>query len=216
MDTSDVREGTTVYLPVFHPGALFYFGDGHAAQGDGEVCGSGLETSMEVAFRFDLRKKKAIAWPRLEDAEHLMVAGSARPLTDALRIAFVELIDWLVAEHGFGKADAYQLVSQVAVVRVANVVDPLYTVVAKFPKRLPARERRARRRRGREPGRRLADMPWTEAEGYLTGDRVVVLPAGGGGQGARSAPAAAQRRDPGRVLRRGGWSRRGRWPCCPR
>ncbi len=140
MDTPDVREGTRVYLPVFHRGALFYFGDGHALQGDGEVCGSGLETSMEVAFRFDLIKKKAIAWPRLEDAEYLMVAGSARPLSDALRIAFVELIDWLVADYGFDKADAYQLVSQTAVVRVANMVDPLYTVVAKFPKRfLPPR-----------------------------------------------------------------------------
>ena len=139
MDASDVREGTTVYLPVFHPGALFYFGDGHALQGDGEACGSGLETSMEVAFRFSLRKKQPIAWPRLEDADHLMVAGSARPLTDAFRIAFVELIDWLVAEYGFDKADAYQVLSQLAVVRVANVVDPLYTVVAKFPKRhLPA------------------------------------------------------------------------------
>jgi amidase len=141
MDAADVREGTTVYLPVFHPGALFYFGDGHAAQGDGEVCGSGLETSMEVAFRFGLRKGKAIAWPRLEDAEHIMVAGSARPLSDALRIAFVELVEWLVAEYGFSKPDAYQLVSQVAVVRVANMVDPLYTVVAKFPKRqLPSRQ----------------------------------------------------------------------------
>jgi amidase len=136
MDASDVREGTTVSLPVFHPGALFYFGDGHAAQGDGEVCGSGLETSMEVAFRFGLAKKKAIAWPRLEDAEHIMVAGSARPLSDALRIAFVELVQWLVADHGFDKADAYQLVSQSATIRVANMVDPLYTVVAKFPKRL--------------------------------------------------------------------------------
>ena len=135
MDASDVKEGTTVYLPVFHDGALFYFGDGHALQGDGEVCGSGLETSMDVAFRLSLQKKKAIAWPRFEDAEHLMVAGSARPLSDALRIAFVELVQWLVAEHGFDKADAYQLVSQTAVVRVANMVDPLYTVVAKFPKR---------------------------------------------------------------------------------
>ncbi len=140
MDASDVREGTKVYLPVFHPGALFYFGDGHALQGDGEVCGSGLETSMDVAFRFELLKKKTIAWPRLEDAEHLMVAGSARPLSDALRIAFVELIEWLAADYGFDRADAYQLVSQVAVVRVANMVDPLYTVVAKFPKRhLPPR-----------------------------------------------------------------------------
>jgi acetamidase/formamidase len=136
LDDSDVREGTTVYLPVFHPGALFYFGDGHALQGDAEVCGSGLETSMEVAFRFGLLKGKAIAWPRLEDAEHIMVAGSARPLSDALRIAFVELIGWLVSDHGFDKEDAYQVVSQTAVVRVAQMVDPIYTVVAKFPKKL--------------------------------------------------------------------------------
>jgi acetamidase/formamidase/creatinine amidohydrolase/Fe(II)-dependent formamide hydrolase-like protein len=177
MDTSDVREGTTVYLPVFHPGALFYFGDGHALQGDGEVCGSGLETSMEVAFRFGLQKKKAIAWPRLEDAEHIMVAGSARPLSDALRIAFVELIGWLVEEHGFSKPDAYQVLSQLAVVRVANMVDPLYTVVAKFPKRyLPPRDRPAAH--GGGPGLRLGDLTWPEAEKALTPDRIVVLPLG--------------------------------------
>jgi amidase len=174
LDVPDVREGTTVYLPVFHPGALFYFGDGHARQGDGEVCGSGLETSMDVAFRFDLQKKRKIAWPRLEDATDIMVAGSARPLTDALRIAFVELIEWLVADYGFDKADAYQLVSQVATVRVGNVVDPIYTVAAKFPKAyLPGRTAGLH-----EPGRRLADMPWTEAEALLSRDRVVVLPLG--------------------------------------
>ncbi|HEV8253337.1 MAG TPA: acetamidase/formamidase family protein [Vicinamibacteria bacterium] len=144
MDASDVREGTTVYLPVFHEGALFYFGDGHALQGDGEICGSGLETAMDVAFRFTLQKKKTIAWPRLEDADSLMVAGSARPLSDALRIAFVELVNWLVADHGFDKAEAYQLVSQTATIRVANMVDPLYTVVAKFPKKyLPPVTRRS-------------------------------------------------------------------------
>ena len=177
MDASDVREGTTVYLPVFHPGALFYFGDGHALQGDGEVCGSGLETSMEVAFRFGLRKGKTIAWPRFEDAEHIMVAGSARPLSDALRIAFVELIAWLVEEHGFGKADAYQVVSQLAVVRVAQMVDPLYTVVAKFPKRYLPAARGAGTAAG-PAGVRLGDLTWMEAEQALTPDRVVVLPLG--------------------------------------
>src|SRR5437773_637073 len=176
MDASDVREGPTVYLPVFHPGGLFYFGDGHALQGDGEVCGSGLETSMDVAFRLGLLKKKPIAWPRFEDAEHLMVAASARPLSDALRIAFVELIEWLVADHGFDRADPYQLVSQVAVIRVANMVDPLYTVVAKFPKRLLPARAAARA----EPGLRLPDVPWTQAERYLSRDRVVVLPLGAG------------------------------------
>jgi len=173
MDVSDVREGTTVSLPVFHTGALFYFGDGHAAMGDGEVCGSGLETSMEVAFRFGLVKKKAIAWPRLEDAEDLMVAASARPLSDALRLSFVELVQWLVADYGFDKADAYQLVSQSATIRVANMVDPLYTVVAKFPKRLLAAP-------GAVAGVRLGEMPWTDAEKLLAPDRVVVLPLGAG------------------------------------
>ncbi len=66
MDASDVREGATVYFPVFHEGGLFYFGDGHALQGDGEVCGSGLETSMDVTFQFEVIKNKQIRWPRIE------------------------------------------------------------------------------------------------------------------------------------------------------
>ena len=134
MDAADVREGATVYLPVFHEGALFYFGDGHALQGDGEIIGSGLETTMDVTFQFDLIKGKRIRWPRIEDDEFIMVAGSVRPLVDAMRIAYVELIEWLVADYGFDKIDAYQVASQAGVVRVANMVDPNYTVVAKFPK----------------------------------------------------------------------------------
>jgi acetamidase/formamidase len=136
MDASDVTEGATVYLPVFHPGAQFYFGDFHAAQGDGEIAGSGLESTADVTFQFDLIKGKRIRWPRLENDDYIMVAGSQRPLIDAMRIACVELIEWLVADYGFDKMEAYQVVSQVAVVRVANVVDPHYTVVAKFPKAL--------------------------------------------------------------------------------
>jgi acetamidase/formamidase len=136
MDASDAREGTTVYLPIFHNGALFYFGDGHALQGDGEICGSGLETTMDVTLQFDLIKGKRIRWPRMEDAEDIMVAGSARPLVDAFRIAQVELIDWLVSEYGFERLEAYQVVSQGGHTRIANVVDPNYTVVAKFPKKL--------------------------------------------------------------------------------
>jgi acetamidase/formamidase len=143
MDSSDAVEGTTVYLPIFHEGAYFYFGDGHALQGDGEIVGSGLETTMDVALQFDLIKGRTIAWPRYEDAEHIMVAGSGRPLIDAFRIAQVELIDWLVADYGFDRMDAYQVVSQAGVTRVANVVDPNYTVMAKFPKKaLPPRTTR--------------------------------------------------------------------------
>jgi acetamidase/formamidase len=136
MDSSDAREGTTVYLPIFHEGALFYFGDGHALQGDGEICGSGLETTMDVTLQFDLIKGRRIRWPRMEDAENIMVAGSARPLVDAFRIAQVELIEWLVTEYGFEKLEAYQVVSQGGHSRIANVVDPNYTVMAKFPKKL--------------------------------------------------------------------------------
>jgi amidase len=141
MDSPDAREGTTVYLPIFHEGAYFYFGDGHALQGDGEICGSGLETTMDVTLQFDLVKGKRIRWPRYEDADDIMVAGSGRPLVDAFRIAQVELIEWLVNEYGFEKMDAYQIVSQVGRSRIANVVDPNYTVMAKFPKKyLPPRK----------------------------------------------------------------------------
>ena len=143
MDASDVREGVTVYLPIFHPGANFYFGDGHALQGDGEITGSGLETTMDVTFQFDLIKGRRIRWPRIEDEHDIMVAGSIRPLVDAFRIAHVELIQWLVDDYGFEKMEAYQVVSQAGVTRVANVVDPNYTVVAKFPKSaLPPKVRR--------------------------------------------------------------------------
>ena len=135
LDASDVGEGATVHLPVFHKGALFYFGDFHALQGDGEVIGSGLESTADVTFQFDLVKGKRIRWPRIENDEYIMVAGSVRPLIDALRIAYVELIEWLVAEYGFDKLDAFQIASQAGVVRVANVVDPNYTVIAKFPKK---------------------------------------------------------------------------------
>ena len=134
MDAQEIREGTTVYLPIFHDGAYFYFGDGHARQGEGEVAGTGLETSMDVVLQLDLIKGKMIDWPRLEDAQYIMVAGSGRPLIDAFRLAHVELIEWL-GEYGFGKWDAYALLGQVAESSVANIVDPNYTVIAKFPKR---------------------------------------------------------------------------------
>jgi amidase len=135
MDAPEVREGTTVYLPIFHDGAYFYFGDGHARQGEGEVAGTGLETSMDVTLGIDLVKGKRIDWPRLEDADYIMVAGSGRPLIDAFRLAHVELVEWLVEDYGFGKWDAYQLLGELAESTVANIVDPAYTVIAKFPKR---------------------------------------------------------------------------------
>lgn len=134
MDAQEVRPGTTVYLPIFHDGAYFYFGDGHARQGYGEVTGTGLETSMDVVLELDLIKGRTIDWPRFEDEDYIMVAGSARPLIDAFRLAHVELVEWMEEEWGFGRWDAYELVGQLGESTVANIVDPAYTVVAKFPK----------------------------------------------------------------------------------
>jgi len=135
MDAPEIRAGATVYLPIFHDGAYFYFGDCHARQGHGEVAGTGLETSADVVLEIDVVKGNAIEWPRIEDDEYIMVAGSARPLIDAYRLAHVELIEWLEEDYGFGRWDAYELVGQVGESTVANIVDPVYTVVAKFPKR---------------------------------------------------------------------------------
>ncbi len=135
MDVSDVAEGATLYLPIFHDGAYFYFGDGHALQGDGELCGSGLETTMEVIFQFDVIKGRKLAWPRIETSEFIMTIGSVRPLSDALRIAAVEMVEWLEADYKFDKWEAYQTVSQLTQIRVANMVDPNYAVVVKMPKR---------------------------------------------------------------------------------
>jgi acetamidase/formamidase len=143
MDAQELREGTTVYLPIFHDGAYFYFGDGHARQGQGEVAGTGLETSMDVILEIDVVRGRRIDWPRLEDENYIMVAGSGRPLIDAYRLAHIELIEWLVEDYGFGRLDAYALLGQLAESTVANIVDPAYTVIAKFPKRhLPEPTRR--------------------------------------------------------------------------
>jgi acetamidase/formamidase len=134
MDAPEIREGTTVYLPIFHEGAYFYFGDGHARQGEGEVNGTGLETSMDVMLKIDVIRGKTIDWPRLEDDTHIMVAGSARPLIDAFRLAHVELVEWLETEYGFGRWDAYMLVGQLGEFFNDTATTEIYTVVAKFPK----------------------------------------------------------------------------------
>jgi amidase len=134
MDCVDTGIGATVYLPVFVEGAYLMFGDVHAAQGDGESCGVGLETPASVQVTVDLIPGKAIRWPRIESETHIMVAASTRPLIDAYRTAHVELIRWLAADYGYDQWEAMQVVSQVGTARVGNVVDPKYTVVAKFPK----------------------------------------------------------------------------------
>ncbi len=136
MDCVETSQGATLYFPVFVDGGYLALGDIHAAQGDGEICGVALETSGEVILHFDVIKGKAIEWPRIENDEWIMVAGSSRPLMEAFKIAHIELLRWLVEDYGFEQWEGLQILSQAGRCRVGNVVDPCYTIVAKFPKKL--------------------------------------------------------------------------------
>ncbi len=141
MDAADICPGNTVYLPVNVDGALLYLGDGHAAQGDAEVCGVAVEIPTRGTITIDLIKGQGIGTPRVESSDYIMTIGSARPMEDAARIAFHELVLWLEKDYRIERLMAYQLCSQVARVRLANMVDVLYSIVAKFPKRyLPRRK----------------------------------------------------------------------------
>lgn len=136
MDVPDTGPGATVHLPVKVPGAMFFTGDAHAAQGDGELCGVACEITARVRVSFEVIKGQEIAWPRIVTAEELMTVGSARPLEDAARIAWRELIRWLVADYGFGTEAAYQLLTQAGRMRLGNMVDPQYSMVARIERAL--------------------------------------------------------------------------------
>lgn len=135
MDLPDVGPGSTLYLPVRAEGAFLYLGDCHAVQGDGELCGVAVEFPTTTTITVDLVKGWTLNWPRLENEEFIMSIGSARPMEDAARIAFVDLVQWMVASYGFDKWDAYLLLTQVAKIRLGNMVDPNYTIGASIAKR---------------------------------------------------------------------------------
>lgn len=135
MDCPDVRPGNTLYLPVSAAGALFSAGDCHANQGQGEVCGVALEIPCKLSVVFGVEKGKRIGWPRIVSDEALMVVGSAKPMEDAARIAYAELVLWMEEEFGFTRWEAYQLLGQVGGLYVANMVNPLYSLVASIDKR---------------------------------------------------------------------------------
>ncbi|MBM4049805.1 MAG: acetamidase [Planctomycetes bacterium] len=141
LDCPEIVSGVAVHLPVNVPGALLMFGDAHAAQGDGELAGGALETTARVRFRCDVLKKRALRWPRVVNDEWIMTVASARPLLDALRIAWVEMILWLESDYGYERWDALHVLSQVGRVRVCSVVSPRYTVAAAFPRRYLPDER---------------------------------------------------------------------------
>jgi amidase len=133
MDCPDIKPGNTLMLPVSRSGGLFGMGDVHAVQGDGEICGTAIEVSADVVVEFEV-KKQTISWPRVESDSMLMTVCSARPLEDAARLAYRELINWMVTDYGWERDDAYMFLSLAVKARIAQIVDPLYTVAAKIPK----------------------------------------------------------------------------------
>ncbi len=134
MDVPDMGPGSITYLPVRSAGARLFIGDAHACQGDGEVCGTAVEFASTTTFHVELIKNWDIAWPRLETDQLLMAIGSARPLEDATRIAYYELVRWMENDYGFDRWDAYMMLSQCGQVRLGNFVDPKYTVGAAIRK----------------------------------------------------------------------------------
>lgn len=136
MDSPEVKKGSTIYLGVNVEGALFSIGDGHYRQGEGEACGTAVEGAMDSIILVDLIKGGAPAWPRIENDEYLMSVGSSRPMEDSWRIGQVDLIRWFQELFKLHQMDAYQLLSQITKVPIANVVDANYSVVVKAAKNL--------------------------------------------------------------------------------
>jgi amidase len=141
LDYNEIGEGSTVMLPVYHPGALLFIGDGHALQGDGEPIGTGIETSMAVEFSVEVRKNASLSGPRVETAEHIISVGSqpefASSTNRGLQMATSDMVTWLTSEYKMEPWAAHLLIGyqgQYDVVTVAG------SVALKIPKKqLPAR-----------------------------------------------------------------------------
>ena len=123
MDFNEIVEGATVYLPVNVPGALLYVGDGHAAQGDGELNGNALETSMDVEFTVDVLPAKHIAGPRVESPTHIIAVGLAGSLDDAFRAATAGMAQWLMDDYKLNASEVAQVLGTSAEYKVSEVAD---------------------------------------------------------------------------------------------
>lgn len=133
MDYRLFAPGTTAWFPVAVQGALFYLGDGHACQGDGEIVGTGIETSFEMQVTFRVLKRR-ITWPRGETADDIFTIGNARPLDQALQHATTEMLRWLGEDYGLDARAASHLMGQVVRYDVGNVFNPAYTVACRIAK----------------------------------------------------------------------------------
>ena len=134
MDFNEIVEGATVYLPVSVPGALLYFGDGHALQGDGELNGNALETSLDVEVRVELIPARGAPGPRIENPTHIMAMGLGRTLDDAFREATFNLSDWLARDYGLKPAEIAEVIGTSVEYRISEVADRNAGVVAKLAK----------------------------------------------------------------------------------
>ncbi len=136
LDYNEIGEGTTVILPVFHPGALLFIGDGHALQGDGEPTGTGIETSMDVEFTVDVRKKQPLSGPRAETAEYIISIGSQPEFVSStnrgLQLATSDMVNWLTSEYKMEPWAAHLLVGYQGRYDVVTVAG---TVALKIPKK---------------------------------------------------------------------------------
>lgn len=139
MDNSDLGAGSTVYLPVFNSGGLLSIGDGHAAQGHGEVCGGAIETSLKGEIQVILHKGQKLNWPRAETATHYMTMGMNKDLDEAAKAATSEMLDFLVERKGLTREVAYMLSSSAMNLTVTQVVDGTKGVHAMIPKAIFAK-----------------------------------------------------------------------------
>ncbi len=140
LDIRDVCPGNRIHLPIFHAGALFYLGDVHASQGDTEFTGTAAETKATVRVRLDVIKGKRVPWMRIEKPESIVSIYAYRPLEIAVEAATVNLMDWLVTEHGFTPTDAYCLVStcpdfRIHIYQMCKLAKLAFVAGAELPKR---------------------------------------------------------------------------------
>jgi len=137
LDNRELVAGTTLYIPVFVPGALFEVGDGHAAQGDGEVDQTGIETSLRGRLQLTVRKNTRLVWPRAETTTDFISMATDPDLTTATTLAIQEMVNFLIGNKGLTKHQAYQLVSIAGNVAITQLVDkPNVGVHVKMPKNI--------------------------------------------------------------------------------
>ena len=134
LDYQGIREGTTLYLPVYTRGALLFIGDGHALQGAGELPGQGLETSMDVEFSVRVIENESLGQPWAEDDRHVMVMGIAGSLTESLQRATTNLSRWLETRYQLNSAEIAMVLGTSIDYDIAEIVSPHMHVVAKIPK----------------------------------------------------------------------------------